>query len=227
MEPYLSESHVARLMKQVLSMATVSILFFGCANNNGGNEMDLEGLDEYLNEQPSFKDTKITFNAETATATVAGVSFRLPGGYDATEQGLQIGAPPTPVWPTIASKEIRVTTNDQKTLLATVGLVIFSQVDVATNRATELLEAVAGYNQSSSQPEVLRETRTGLGRTCVFQFLDEPINEFGPQGGVVLVSSDTQGHASFGINAFGASDTTPPFRELMENIVAQLCGPQR
>ena len=41
------------------------------------------------------------------------------------------------------------------------------------------------------------------------------------------MSSDTQGHASFGINAFGASDTTPPFRELMEDIVTQLCGPTK
>jgi hypothetical protein len=111
--------------------------------------------------------------------------------------------------------------------LGTVGVVVFSQVDLATDKATELLDAVAGYNQSSSQPEVLRETRTGLGRTCVFQLLNEPINEFGPQRGVVLVSSDTQGHASFGINASGASDTTPPFRELMEDIVTQLCGPTK
>jgi hypothetical protein len=218
-------------MKRSLALLVLvpALFLSACSSSPEGSQSTggLAGLDEYLADEPTFTDTEISFNEEFARVTVAGVSFGLPGGYDATQQGLQIGAPPTPVWPTISSREIHVTTNDQKTLLGTVGVVVFSQVDLATDKATELLDAVAGYNQSSAQPEVLRETRTGLGRTCVFQLLNEPINEFGPQRGVVLVSSDTQGHASFGINASGASDTTPPFRELMEDIVTQLCGPTK
>jgi hypothetical protein len=202
----------------------------GSTTNEGSTMNDLE---EYLDSEPTFEDTAITYDEDRDTLKVAGVRFRIENASDAKKYNIVIGIAPTAVWPSVNDGELAVFTDRLTgTIYARVGIVIFAQTGLAVEPASaDVLNAGFFYLGAAEFATETTIERTGNGRHCTLEIRGgvepdsfNPSEPFNVLTAILLVSSTDRTHASFGIVARGLVREELDVTSLMNDLLAQACG---